>query len=78
MLINLLVQGFEMIADSVTTVEAAQITLTAASQSGAKYNVVLLDMQLEGTPADELVHFLRQEPDYVVRYTSSSEAEVSQ
>ena len=65
-----------MVADSVNTVEAAESALTEASQSGARYNVVLLDMQLDGTSAFELIHFLRTEPTHVVRYSSTSKGEV--
>jgi CheY-like chemotaxis protein len=61
-----------MIVDCVKTVEAAESALIAASRSGARYNVVLLDMQLDGTPTVKLIHFLQREPAHVVRYSSTS------
>ena len=47
-----------MIVDGAGTVEDAICALERASQSNKKYNILLLDMWLNGTDASELISFL--------------------
>lgn len=67
-----LLKSWGMVADGVGSVEAAESALLTAVKSGWQYNVVLLDMWLDGTDASELVHFLRARPNLVARYSSSA------
>ena len=47
-----------MIVDGAGTVEDAICALEMASRSNKKYNILLLDMWLNGTDASELISFL--------------------
>lgn len=64
-----------MTADGVDNVDAAQSALEQQMESGQKYNVVLLDMWLDGRNASELVHFLRKRPDLLEKYMASNQPE---
>lgn len=59
-----------MTAHGVDSTEAARSALEQQMESGQKYNVVLLDMWLNGSDASELVYFLRERPDLVERYNN--------
>ncbi|MCO5546976.1 hypothetical protein L7F22_000416 [Adiantum nelumboides] len=51
-----------MKADAVRSVEEAVSALQRGATSGQKYNVVLLDMWLDGTDASQLISNLRERP----------------
>eukprot|EP00250_Pteridium_aquilinum_P001801 c12012_g2_i1 orf=431-3637(+) len=57
-----LLKNWGLRADTVNSVEGALSSLQRAAISGQKYNVVLLDMWLNGTDASELISFLRERP----------------
>lgn len=67
-----LLKNWGMAADSVGSVEAAESALLAAAQAGQHYNVVLLDMWLNGRDAFELVQFLCMRPSLLTRYSDAS------
>ncbi|MCO5581908.1 hypothetical protein L7F22_035797 [Adiantum nelumboides] len=60
-LVNLL-RNWGMKADAVRSVEEAVSALQRGATSGQKYNVVLLDMWLDGTDASQLISNLRERP----------------
>lgn len=63
-----LLKSWGMVAKGATNVEAAKSALQQASHSGQPYNVVLLDMWLNGADAFELVHYLRANPSLLAKY----------
>ncbi|KAH7431197.1 hypothetical protein KP509_08G035900 [Ceratopteris richardii] len=64
-----LLKNWRMVADGVDTVEGAKALLHKAAVSGHPYNVVLLDMWLNGTDASELVDFLHMYPSLLANYS---------
>ncbi|KAI5064609.1 hypothetical protein GOP47_0021279 [Adiantum capillus-veneris] len=67
-----LLKSWGMLADGASNVESAKSALEKASNCGRPYNVVLLDMWLNGTDAFELVHFLRMNPSLLLRYCTAA------
>lgn len=70
-----LLKGWDVMADGVDCVDAAQLALEQKMESGQKYNVVLLDMWLDGSNASELVYFLRKRPNLLEKHTASAQPE---
>lgn len=67
-----LLKNWGMVADSVGSVEAALSAVERAAESGQKYNVVLLDMWLNGTDSSELISVLRARPTLLGKFCVSA------
>ncbi|MCO5568546.1 hypothetical protein L7F22_022245 [Adiantum nelumboides] len=67
-----LLKNWGMLADGASNVESAKSALEKASHSNRPFNVVLLDMWLNGTDAFELVNFLRTNPGLLAKYSTAA------
>ncbi|KAI5063146.1 hypothetical protein GOP47_0021693 [Adiantum capillus-veneris] len=73
-----LLKNWGMKADAVTSVEEALSALQRGATCGQKYNVVLLDMWLDGTDASQLISNLRERPTLLGKCVSISSMPVEE
>ncbi|KAH7422381.1 hypothetical protein KP509_12G006200 [Ceratopteris richardii] len=64
-----MLENWQILANGVGTVETAKLSLQRAAASGRPYNVVVLDMWLNGSDAGELVKFIQTNPGLLKPYT---------
>ncbi|MCO5601728.1 hypothetical protein L7F22_055852 [Adiantum nelumboides] len=67
-----IIRNWGMLADGASNVESAKSALEKASHSNRPFNVVLLDMWLNGTDAFELVNFLHMNPGLLANYSTAA------